>query len=510
MKKLRIDPKSSIVLFRNGSRLRQAVAGVLACAMLPMSLASAVAQGFPPPPPETQNGGGTPYQPLAPEQIDSLVAPIALYPDSLVAQVLAAATYPQQVVSAEQLLQQNNGASPEQLAEIANQQLWDPSVKGLVAFPQVVSDLNRNLDWTTQLGNAYYNQPQDVLSAVQVMRQRAYAAGNLRSGSQLNVQYAPDDIVIAPVSPTVVYVPYYNPWVVYGAPIPVYPHYYYGPPAGVVFGAGLALGFGVGLAIGAFSHFGWGFHSWGSNWGSRTIVYNHNTYISRSNTVFNHGNYGGFDRAPQARAFNQVQNVRYGGENHTTINNVTVNRGGNTTINRGGNTFNNGGNTVNRGGQTINRGGQTFQNGGQTYNRGGQTVNNGGQTLNRGGQAYNNGGNTVNRGGQTVNRGANPVNNGAQTYNRGAQTPTNTQQFGRQAPGGQVGPQNQSARPGGGYGGPQNGGRLGSNSNQGGAQASQQRSAPQGEVHGSGGGGHESHGGGGGGGHEEHGGGGHR
>ncbi len=475
----KMDRENGISIFRRG--LRQATAGALAFAMLPLSLGSALGQEPYPAQGGPEQGGGAPYQALAPEQIDSLVAPIALYPDSLVAQVLAASTYPQQVVSAQQFLQANGGQPPAQLGELANQQPWDPSVKALVAFPQVVNDLNKNLEWTTQLGNAYYNQPQDVLSAVQTMRQRAYAAGNLRSNPRLNVEYQPNNIVIVPASPEVVYVPYYNPWVVYGAPVVAYPHYYYGPPSGVVFGAGLALGFGVGLAIGAFSHYGWGFHNWGSNWGSRTIVYNHNTYISHSTTVINRGNYGGYDRNPQARAFNHSENVRYGGGNRT-INNVTINRGGNTTINRGGNTFNNGGNTVNRGGQTYNRGGQT---------------------LNRGGQTYNNGANTVNRGGQTYNRGT----QGGTTFPT-RQTGTQ-QQYGRPNTGGQGGFQPQAARPAGGFGGAQQVGRLSASQaapvqqQHQAAPQQQQRSAPAQENRGAGGGGHEAHGGGGG----EHGGG---
>ena len=385
---------------------RQVIAGVLAASMLPASLSAALGQDYGAPPPPPDSGYGAPAsrnQPQGPEQLDQLVAPIALYPDSLVAQVLAAATYPAQVASAQQFLAANSTYPPEQLAELANTQPWDPSVKALVAFPQVVDTLNRNMDWTTQLGNAYYNQPQDVLGAVQAMRQRAYAAGSLRPTQQLAVNYSPSAIVIEPVNPAVVYVPYYNPWVVYGAPVPVYGHYYYGgPPRGVVFGAGLAIGFGVGLAIGAFTHFSWGFHSWAPNWGQRTIVYNHNTYISNSVTVVNHGNYGRFDRAPEARAFNQQQAARFSNVgNHTTINNVTVNRGGNT-YNNGGNTYNRGGNTFNNGGNTVNRGGSTFNNSGNTVNRGASPYNNGAGAANRGAYngSYNNGASAGYRGSQ--------------------------------------------------------------------------------------------------------------
>jgi hypothetical protein len=346
---------------------RKAVAGGLMALLVPMTVGDMFAQGPPPPPPDQQydQGGGQQqaYQPLPPETLNQLVAPIALYPDSLVAQVLAASTYPAQVASAEQFVSQNQGVPPDQLGEMANQQPWDPSVKSLVAFPQVLSNLNQNMQWTTQLGNAYYNQPQDVMTAVQQMRQRAYDAGNLRSNQQLAVQYEPGAIVIQPAQPEVVYVPYYNPWVVYGAPIAPYGYYhYYGPPPGVVLGVGLAIGFGIGIGIGAFAHFGWGFHNWGPDWHSHTVVFNHNTYISNSVTVVNHGNYGGFDRNPQARAFNHTQAVSYAHVNHTTINNVSVNRTNNnfnrTNVNNGAvnNNRNFNGNTAARPGQFNNNG----------------------------------------------------------------------------------------------------------------------------------------------------------
>jgi len=390
-----------IFVFRRG--IHRAVAGALALAMLPLGLTATLGTALgqeagPPPPPEYEQEGApqsnyqSSYLPQGPDQLDQLVAPIALYPDSLVAQVLAGATYPAQLESAEQFVQQGGNYPPEQLAEQANTEPWDPSVKALVAFPQVLADLNQNLQWTVQLGNAYYNQPQDVLNAVQVMRQRAYAAGSLRTTQQLNVIYQPNDIVIVPVSPAIVYVPYYNPWLVYGEPIAVYPHYYYGPPRGIDFGTGLALGFGAGIAIGAFIHFGWGYHSWQPDWRSRAVLYQHNTYISNSVTVINHGNYGHYDRAPEARAFNQQQAARYNNVgNRATINNVPVNRGGNT--------FNNGGDTFNRGSNTFNRGPQTFNNGTNTYNRNGNSLNYGGNTINRGPQTFNNGGNPSARGG---------------------------------------------------------------------------------------------------------------
>jgi hypothetical protein len=413
-----------IHLFRRDARpgqqmLQRTTASVLALLMLPLSLGTALAQDDgAPPPPDEQGQPLQNYQPLPQEQLNQLVAPIALYPDSLVAQVLAAATYPAQVVAAEQFVQQSGNYPPEQLASFANTQPWDPSIKSLVAFPNVLANLSQNMDWTTQLGNAYYNQPQDVLGSVQIMRQRAYEAGNLHSTQQLSVVYDPGNIVISPVSEEIVYVPYYNPWVVYGAPIPAYPHYYYGPPRGIAFGAGLAIGFGVGIAIGAFAHFNWGYHNWGPNWGSRTVVFNHNTYISRSVTVVNHGYYGHFDRNPQARAFNQQEAQRFG-SGRGTVNNVTINRGGNT-FNRGGNTFNNGGNNYNRGGNTFNNGGNTFNRGGQqpgqqpggSFNRGAQAPQQPGGSFNRGAQPMQPTGGSFNRGGQAPQQAGGSFNRG--------------------------------------------------------------------------------------------------
>lgn len=298
---------------------KKALACSLAYLMIPLGMGDiyAFAQTAPPPPPDQQqqyeDQGPPPesYNALSPDQLNQLVAPIALYPDSLVAQILAASTYPDQVADADHFLQANQGMSPDQLGAMVNNMDWDPSVKALVAFPSVLENLDRNLDWTSQLGNAYYNQPQDVMAAVQDMRQRAYEAGNLRSTPQLAVDYNPGDIIIAPANPDVVYLPWYDPWTVYGAPISPWGGYYMRPrPAGFFFAAGLGLGFGVGIAIGHWNNWGWGWHNWGMGWRNRTIVYNRNVYISRSTHVRNHGYYGRFDRNPSARNYNRNIEVR--------------------------------------------------------------------------------------------------------------------------------------------------------------------------------------------------------
>ena len=291
---------------------RRSLALVLAGLMIPIGLAqvSAYAQEAPPPPPDQQgpppdDQGAPPQQwnALSPDQLDQLVAPIALYPDSLVAQVLAASTYPTQVREADQFVQSQAGAPPDQIAQEVNGQPWDPSVKALCAFPSVLSNMDRNLDWTTQLGNAYYNQPQDVMNAVQAMRQQAYTRGDLRSSPQLAVTYAPGDIVIAPANPAVVYVPYYDPWAIWG----FRPYYaWYAPPPPPGWRVGFGFGFGVGVAIGAWGHWGWGWGHWGFAWGPHPyLAYGHGPWVSRSVTVVNHGYYGRFDRAPGAREYNR-------------------------------------------------------------------------------------------------------------------------------------------------------------------------------------------------------------
>jgi len=226
-------------------------------------------------------------------QLDSLVAPIALYPDALVAQVLAAATLPDQVAYAEDWLQQNSNLNGSALTQAVSQQSWDPSVKALTQFPSVLNDLAKNLSWTSSLGQAYVNQQSDVMAAVQTMRAQAQTAGTLQSSSQITVvQQSPSTIVIKPANPDVVYVPQYNPTVVYGAPyvVPAYTPPVAVATAGVSFAAGVAVGAAIGgggFAGGGYvgGGFGWGFGAWGVNWGGGgggNIIYNHNTYINKT------------------------------------------------------------------------------------------------------------------------------------------------------------------------------------------------------------------------------------
>ena len=238
-----------------------------------------------------QQGGG-----FNADQLEQLVAPIALYPDALVAQVLAASMYPGQVAAADQWLRVQAGASGYDIAGGADVQNWDPSVKGLTAFPQVLAEMDGNQPWMNDLGNAYYNQPQDVMEAIQVMRDRAQQAGNLQSTAQEQVTGTQGAIAIAPVNPEVVYVPAYNPWAVYGAPVTPYSGFSLigtlGQFFGSTFGSGL-VHFGAGLAQTAWVHTPFGLLSWALNWLGNAIFYNHSTYSSHSTTVANWGIHGG-------------------------------------------------------------------------------------------------------------------------------------------------------------------------------------------------------------------------
>jgi hypothetical protein len=240
------------------------------------------------PPDAPQDEQAPPYTTQTPEQIQQLVAPIALYPDSLVAQILAASTFPEQVVEADRWVQDHPDLKDDALAQAVDQQPWDPSVKALAAFPSVLGNMDKNLSWTSSLGDAYYNQQQDVMDAVQEMRQRAQQAGNLKTTPQQTVTTQGTTVVIQPADPAVVYVPAYDPWVVYGGPIGPWPGWY--PYPGIWYG-GPYLSFGVGFGIGFYGGYGWGWGRWGFDWHNRYAIYDHNRYYSRSNTFYNRRDY---------------------------------------------------------------------------------------------------------------------------------------------------------------------------------------------------------------------------
>ncbi|HWY60100.1 MAG TPA: DUF3300 domain-containing protein [Terriglobales bacterium] len=247
--------------------------------------------------------------PLSAEELQQLVAPIALYPDALVAQVLGAATFPDQVAAAASWLQQNSNLTGATLMQTVDQQPWDPSVKALTQFPSVLGNLATNLSWTSALGEAYHTQSADVMSAVQVLRAKALAAGNLKSSSQLVVsQQSPQVIVIQPANPQVVYVPMYNPAVVYG-----YPYVTPGYSASTV-AATAVVAFGVGIAVGAMMNnncCGWGYSSWNCGWhGSTTVIYRGGAYYG--NPAWHGGYYGGSGYRPPVAHYSAGYNPSTG------------------------------------------------------------------------------------------------------------------------------------------------------------------------------------------------------
>jgi hypothetical protein len=230
----------------------------------------------------------TPPVQQTPQELQQLVAPIALYPDALVAQILAAATYPAEIVEADRWMQSHSDLKGEELAKEVDKQSWDPSVKALAQFPAVLENMDKNLSWTSSLGDAYANQQQDVTDAVQTLRQQAHKAGHLDSNEQEKVTTQGNTVVVEPANSEVVYVPQYDPWLVYGEPIVAYPGWY---PEPGLFLAGVGIGFGLGFGIGFFGGFGWGWGHWGYDWHGRSVIYNHNTYVSHSRTIVNRNSF---------------------------------------------------------------------------------------------------------------------------------------------------------------------------------------------------------------------------
>ena len=227
-----------------------------------------------------QEGKATPKK-FSQEELDQVLAPIALYPDSLLAQVFIASTYPLEVVMADRWVKQNKDLKGDELNNALSKQPWDASVKALVPFPEVLTMMSQKLDWTQKVGDAFLEQQADVMDTVQKLRKRAADAGNLKSTEQQKVIVEREVIRVEPVNPQVVYVPVYDPWSVYGPWWwPAYPPYVVYPyPFGVAIAPGF-IWFGAGFFVGAY----WG--SWGY-WG----WHNHACYVNRN--YYARGGYGG-------------------------------------------------------------------------------------------------------------------------------------------------------------------------------------------------------------------------
>jgi Protein of unknown function (DUF3300) len=368
------------------------------------------------------------------DQLDALVAPIALYPDNLLSQTLVASTYPLEIIQLQQWLEKNSSLLKDQkrLADAVKQQPWDPSVQALAAMPDLVNRLADDVQWTTDLGNAFLAQQSDVMAAVQRMRHKAQDKGALQSNQQQTVQVqtveSKEVIVIQQANPEVIYLPQYDPAYVYGPAVYPYPSIYYPPYYGGAYAAA-AIGWGVGFAMGAFWGGGWG---WGCGWGGGDINVNWNNNFNRNSNFnnfsgnrINNGNrvgngnrptqwqhnpahrggapyadqrtadrFGGTSRGDslanrQRGARNQIG--RQGGNlGSTTRPGGVGDRGG--IGNRGGA---NGAGVANRGGSGI--AGNGMGNRGGTGNRGNTGSGNRGNTGNRGG--FGNSGSVSNRGG---------------------------------------------------------------------------------------------------------------
>jgi Protein of unknown function (DUF3300) len=256
-----------------------------------LTLAMPVTAQAPPPAPAASPVTATPAaaKSFSQEELDQLLAPIALYPDALLAQVLMASTYPLEIVSAERWVKANPGLKGKALEDALQSQTWDPAVKSLAVFPQVLTMMSDKLDWTQKLGDAFLAQQKDVMATAQALRTKAVAQGTLKDSKEQKVSTEVENnttiVKIEPVNPEVVYVPTYNPTVVYGAwPYPAYPPYYWYPPGYVYPYGGALLGFTAGVIIGGAL--------WGNcNWGGGNVNINVNRYNNFNRTNISNGNW---------------------------------------------------------------------------------------------------------------------------------------------------------------------------------------------------------------------------
>src|ERR1700746_4010197 len=282
---------------RGGAAFRSLLVVLCAIALIPGDTLA-----YMPPPQQAASSTSTSQTQSAkipPDQLDSLVAPIALYPDALLAQILAASTYPLEIIQLQQWLTNHKNLKDKALADAVAKESWDPSIQAMAALPDVVNRLANDIKWTTDLGNAFLAQQSDVMDAAQRMRKKAQDKGNLKSNEQQKVETkvieSKSVIVVEQANPQVVYVPTYDPVVVYGPPVYPYPPIYY-PPFGY-YAAGLAISFGVGMMMGAFWSGGWG---WGCGWSNNNININNNNNFNRnSNLGGNRNNIGNGNRPSQ-------------------------------------------------------------------------------------------------------------------------------------------------------------------------------------------------------------------
>jgi hypothetical protein len=305
-----------------------------------LTASSPTLSGYQIQPPASDTGNPTDPAPQSANALQALVAPIALYPDSLVAQILTAATFPDQVAVANYWVEQNKSLTGSALMQAADKQSWDPSVKALTEFPTVLANMSKNLTWTSSLGEAYHSQQSEVMTAIQTCRAQAKAKGNLQSSTQIKVvQQSPDVIVIQPASPQIVYVPQYNPTIIYGTPyvIPGYVAPVYS--TGDVVAAGL-IGFGAGIAVGAMMSggcCGWGYSSWNCGWHGTAVVYHGGGYYG--NSAWHGGYYNGGYHSSYGYN-NSYSHNNYNNYNRSSYNSSYKNNGNTYNKNVSGNTVN--------------------------------------------------------------------------------------------------------------------------------------------------------------------------
>ena len=388
--------------------VRSVTAIVCAIIISPCNLALCATQQTPPANTASQASSGAQDVKLSNDQLDSLVAPIALYPDPLLAQTLVACTYPLEIVQLQQWLGQNKTLKGKELTAAVEKQSWDPSIQAMATFPDLVKQLSENIKWTDELGNAFLAQQNDVMEAVQRMRAKAVEKGALKTTEQQKVETKVVEnktvVVVQPASTEVVYVPSYSPAVVWGAPYYPYPVMAYPAyPAG-----GMLLGFGVGVAMGAaWGGGGWG---WNTGWGGNNDINinRNNTFVNNSNRAGNRygGANGSWQHNPAHRGgapyANRATANRYAGAARGDAMSQRQTAARQSQRQAGTSSFRSGGGGTNAGAQGLNRG----AGGGGGERIGNRQVSSGGGSGSRSSSAFSGGGSSRSAASASSSRGA--------------------------------------------------------------------------------------------------------
>ena len=411
-------------LFGARRRSTRSLAAALAALLLGPPPNVVVAQAPAQPAPQTAPGGEEkPAEKLPPDKLDALVAPIALYPDPLLSQALMASTYPLEIVQAQQWLAKNSKLKGDELEKAVKAQDWEPAVQSTVMVPDLLKRLAEDITWTTNLGNAFLAQQQDVMDAVQRLRKKAKDSGKLESNDKMNVETKVVEsktvVEIQPTSTQVIYVPAYNPTAVWGPPVYAYPPVYYPPPPppGAMF-----FSFSMGVMMGAaFS----GGYCCGCGWGghSTVVINNNNNFVNHRNTVNNvrtTNRTSNWQHNPQHRGGapygDRATAARYGGgarggaggAGASATNRGGADRGGASasTADRGGGRGGQSASTVDRGASGTGRGGGGAGASDLSRGAGGSSIGNRSVSPPAGGSAFGGAGGGGNRAVASSSRGA--------------------------------------------------------------------------------------------------------